>query len=170
VPRCRGVNIDSGSTGCPSIYVLIQFARIRTSAFGAEDCPWLLRCLPSCLLSAGPIFAFLPYPWCAGPPALSHRKVTNCDRQIEPLVPAPHLRYRPPTSRQFNAELPQLTALLLSSSLPTPRSSKCLTTCLSASTIALTMTPIVSSMTREWQCSMRMQLFPYCKSNPAELC
>jgi hypothetical protein len=118
------MKLTSGSMGCPSIYVFSRFVRIRTSAFGAEDCP--PGCSAVChLLSSGPIFVCLVLSLVFGPPALSHRKVTNCDRQIKPPEPAPHLRYsdrRPADNYPGDAELSQLTTplSLTSSSSPTP--------------------------------------------------
>jgi hypothetical protein len=77
--------------GCPSIYVFSRFVRIRTSAFGADDYPRYTAVCARFVL-AGTYFCLLALYLATGPPALSHRNVTNCDRQIKPLLPAPHLR------------------------------------------------------------------------------
>jgi hypothetical protein len=154
----------SGSMGCPSIYVFSQCARIRNAAFGAEDCPPGYPAVCH-LLSSRPIFVCLVLSLVFGPPALSHRKVTNCDRQIKPREPAPHFRYsdrRPADNYPGDAELSQLTTPCLLHLHP--HHLVYLPTCSSVLTIPLTMIPIASCSTRVWQCSMPMQLFPCCES------
>jgi hypothetical protein len=160
------MKLTSGSMGCPSIYACIQFERIRTSAFGAEGYPLLIRCLPSVCCHRGLFLSAYPYPrssarrpyrtgmWVIVIDKSSHsyrRRISAADR-------------RPADNYPGDDELPWPSILSLTSPLLPSRSSRHLSTCLSVSMIHLTMTPIVSSSTRVWQCSTPMQLFPCCES------